>query len=166
MRIKRNGSLIPIVFGTALMLCFLAELVICKRSFEYLYVIRGKIILPPIWIFSSLYILALFLLGVGAGLFYKEIFDGVASIQTENTILKGAVFCIPSVFLMLLWYPALFNIQMPLLSLIFAFFSVLLIIIASTFWSQVSVLNSMFVFPYALWMVYLFMTNLVLIFKI
>lgn len=166
MKIKKDGFVIPIAFGISLMLCFLFELIICKRSYELLHIIYDKISLPPLWIFSSLYILCLFLLGVGAGFFVKEIFDGRASLQSENTILKGAIFCIPACFFILLWYPLLFSIQMPLLSVIFAFLSLILLIISLLFWLRASILYSLFVFPCVIWSAYLLITSLILVFKI
>ena len=92
MKIKKDGLVIPIAFGISLMLCFLFELIICKRSYELLHIIYGKISLPPLWIFSSLYILCLFLLGVGAGFFVKEIFDGAFFLKNPKNLKKSRPF--------------------------------------------------------------------------
>ncbi len=166
MKIKKDSWIIPVIFGGALMLCYLVELLIFKRNYDFLHIVSMKVSFPPIWIFSSLYLLCLFLSGVSAGLFVRDILEGKCSLQIENIFLKGAVFSSISCFLCLFWYPALFYIQMPLLSLILALLSSIFSILTLIFWVRVSLVYSLFYMPFIIWSAYLYILNLIILFKI
>ena len=152
MKLRKESLLVPIIFGCILMLCFISVMMICKGNYDFLHIISEKMNFPPLWMFSTIYTLCLFFLGMSAGLFVRNIVECRLSLQNENLFLKGAIFCLISYFFSILWYPLLFCMQMPLIALIFYF--------------RVNVLYTLFSVPFVLWSVYLFVLNLVIVFRI
>ena len=166
MKLRKESLLVPIIFGCILMLCFISVMMICKGNYDFLHIISEKMNFPPLWMFSTIYTLCLFFLGMSAGLFVRNIVECRLSLQNENLFLKGAIFCLISYFFSILWYPLLFCMQMPLIALIFLLFCILFVALALIFYFRVNVLYTLFSVPFVLWSVYLFVLNLVIVFRI
>lgn len=166
MKIKKDNCLIPLAFGVLAILWYLVIKIICRGKYDFLHIISGKITFPPMWLFNFIYMISLFLLGVSAGLFVRDKLCLGQSIQTENLFLKGAVFAVAVYFLSLLWYPLLFALQMPLLSLIILLLSVISVVLTLIFWLKACASYGVFVIPITVWLIYLSILNLILIFAI
>lgn len=166
MRIKKENAILPLTCGLFMVLSYVIMRMIYRGRYDFLHIISEKIAFLPMWIFNFLYMLTLFLFGFGIGLFIGLIFRGGQSIQLENIFLKGALCVIAVYFLCLLWYPSLFVLQMPFLSLIISILSVSLITIAIIFWLRACASYGIFLIPLAVWLVYLNILNFILIFTI
>ena len=166
MKIKKENCLIPLIFGMFMVLSYLGMRLICHGKYDFLHIISEKIAFPPMWLFNFLYMITLFFFGVAIGFFLGFTFKGGHSVQTENLFLKGAVFSVAVYFLSLLWYPALFVLQMPMLSLIISIISVVFVILTLILWLRACAAYGVFVIPSTIWSVYLNILNFTLIFAI
>lgn len=166
MKIKKESWLLPVIFGSFMVLSFVWMRIICRGKYDFLHIIANKVAFPPMWIFNFLYMITLFLAGAAAGFFIGNAFCHSQSIQTENLFLKGTIFFVAIYFLSLLWYPALMVLQMPIFSLILSIFSVVCVIITIAFWIKASFVYTVFMMPYAIFVIYLNVLNFILVFTI
>ncbi len=166
MKIKKENCLIPVVVGCFMMLSYISMKLICRGKYNFIHIISERIALPPMWIFNSLYLVSLFLLGVGAGFCAKQILFEGCSIEAENLFYKGGVFFVAVYFLSILWYPVIFVLQMPIFSLFIALLCLVFVIATFIFWFRVSSVYSLFILSYVLWAAYLEILNLIIIFTI
>ncbi len=166
MRIKKDSWLVPVIFGCFMMLSYVGMRLVFGGNYEFLHIISARVSFPPMWVFNALNMLTLFFFGVSAGFFITEIFRCRYSVQSENLFFKGAVFYVAVYFLSLLWYPLLFSLQLPLVSLVISVICLISLIVTLVFWVRVTPPFSLFLIPIIVWQAYLSILNLTIVFGI
>lgn len=164
MKSKKENSLLPIAVGLFMVLSYVIMKLVCRDQYDFIHIISDKIAFPPMWIFNFLYMITLFLFGVGAGFIFDHVFRRGRSSIIENYFLKGAVFSVAVYFLSLLWCPALFSLRMTILSLIISSLTTVCVVVTIIFWFRACSVYAGLVIPYAAWTVYLNVMNLIIIF--
>ncbi len=160
-----------VIFNTTSLICGIVNMVLCLivrivsgSPFEVIHRLNCNDILPPIWIFNLLWLIASFCVGFSAGIIINAILCRRINGRDEIFAYRGGLCFVALVFLAVIWYPLLFIKEAVFLSLLIAILSAVCSFVCALEWVRIEKCAGVVVFIYSFWLLYVMIINFALLF--
>ncbi len=159
--LKRNAVICGIIYAAV---GFITR-IFSVSPFETIHMMGLEAYLPPMWIFNLLCIFWFFVCGTALGTGLTKKSCGRLSLSGEIGFYRGCIAFTSLIFLTLLWYPKFFEGNSFVFSLIISLIGVLCSAICAVQWRVVGVYEVIAMSANSVWLIYIFLVNLLTVLK-
>ena len=140
--------------------CFISR-TFFESPLEMVHLTESVNLLPPIWIFNLLSVVACFVMGMSAGCVIDYVVTGQNSGAKATSAYRGALYLSFSFFLFLVWFPILFFAQKLFMSFAISVIALICSVTCAFEWSRLRPSSaSVLIYIDAVWLFYMMFVSL------
>lgn len=156
-KLKNNN--LPLIFGGSLAAINLVVILVSGSPFDVAHKIGDYKMVPPIWVWCLSMVILGFLVGYAFGTVAFEVLSGKVCREGEIWAYRGGMVFVGMCLLSLSHYPLLFIGERMIVALVMALLTLACSMLCIFCWSRVSVIASVILGVYIVWLVYVVFVN-------